>query len=453
MPAEQCVSCDGVAQQTAGRPVVASQSVTTLEFPIHRARLPNGLRVVLSPDASAPTVAVAVYYDVGFRSEPEGRTGFAHLFEHMMFQGSEHVPKMQHAALVQGNGGSMNGTTTPDYTNYFESLPATALELGLFLEADRMRSIQLNDENLANQIEVVKEEVRLNVLNRPYGGFPWIHLGAVMFDTFANSHNGYGSFVDLESATLADATDFYRRYYAPGNAVLCVVGDFEPGAARRLVKRHFGGIPAGDVPERPSFAEPPPQSERRSRHDDAHAPSPAVAVGYRVPSPQDEVEVMAALEVLAELVAGSEASPLTRRLVRDAGLATAVAAWLGTFSGAGVPFERDPTRFQFLIHYADPAALPTIVAAVREELETIAAGVEEAAVRAAVNVASAEYLQRVDGFLSRALTLAPFELLYGRAELVNEVPALLAAVDAAAVSGAARELLANPATILELTTA
>ncbi len=437
----------------ANAPVVASPSVSALDIPIRRARLRNGLRVVLSPDASAPTVAVAVYYDVGFRSEPEGRTGFAHLFEHMMFQGSEHVPKMQHAALVQGNGGSMNGTTTPDYTNYFESLPATALELGLFLEADRMRSIQLTEENLANQIEVVKEEVRLNVLNRPYGGFPWIHLPGVMFDTFANAHNGYGSFVDLESATLDDATDFYRRYYAPGNAVLCVVGDFDPVAARRVVRRHFGDIPAGDVPERPSFAEPLPPAARRARHEDGHAPTPAVAIGYRVPSPQERPRTMVALEVLGELVAGSEASPLTRRLVRDAGLATAVAGWLGTFPGAGLPFERDPTRFQFLVHYAEPAALEPIVAAVGEELAAIAAGAGDGEVAAAVNVVLAGYLQRVDGFLSRALTLAPFELLYGRAELVNELPGMLAAVDAAAVSDAARTLLAAPAAILELTTA
>ncbi len=433
--------------------MVASPTVRPLEFPIRRARLANGLRVLLSPDPSAPTVAVAVYYDVGFRSEPEGRTGFAHLFEHMMFQGSEHVPKMQHAALVQGNGGSMNGSTTPDYTNYYQSLPTTALELGLFLEADRMRSIQLTEENLANQIEVVKEEVRLNVLNRPYGGFPWIHLAEVMFDTFANSHNGYGSFVDLESATLADATDFYRRYYAPGNAVLCVVGDFEPATARRLVKRHFGPIPAGDVPDRPSFAEPPPAAERRARHLDGHAPTPAVAIGYRVPSPQDGVDVMVALEVLAELAAGSEASPLTRRLVRDTGVATAVAGWLGTFPGAGLPFERDPTRFQFLVHFAEPAALGPIVAAAGEELAALAAGPSAAEVRAAANVVLADYLQRVDGFLSRALTLAPFELLYGRAELANELPEMIAAVDAEAVSRAARALLASPPAILELTTA
>ncbi len=423
-----------------------------LDFSIRRARLPNGLRVVLSPDSSAPTVAVAVYYDVGFRSEPEGRTGFAHLFEHMMFQGSEHVPKMQHAALVQGNGGSMNGSTTPDYTNYYQSLPATALELGLFLEADRMRSIQLTEQNLANQIEVVKEEVRLNVLNRPYGGFPWIHLAAAMFDTFANSHNGYGSFVDLESATLDDAGDFYRRYYAPGNAVLCVVGDFEPAAARRLVRRHFGSVPQRAVPARPSFAEPPPTAARRTRHADGQAPTPAVAIGYRVPSPQDGHDVMVALEVLAELVAGSEASPLTRRLVRDTGHATAVAAWLGTFPGAGLPFERDPTRFQFLVHYAEPAALDPIVIAAADELEALARGAGEGEVRAAVNVVLAEYLQRVDGFLSRALTLAPLELLYGRAELVNELPAMIASVDPAAVSRAAQALLAAPPTILELTT-
>ncbi len=421
-----------------------------LDFPIHRARLDNGLRVVLAPDSSAPTVAIAVYYDVGFRSEPEGRTGFAHLFEHMMFQGSAQIPKMQHAALVQGNGGTMNGTTTPDYTNYFETLPSTALELGLFLEADRMRALHLDDENLANQIDVVKEEVRLNVLNRPYGGFPWIHLSGVMFDTFANAHNGYGSFVDLESATLPDAVAFYRQYYAPGNAVLCVVGDLDPASALRLCRKHFGGIPARRVPKRPSFAEPPPAAPRRASHTDAQAPTPAVAVGYRVPSPQKEPAATVAIDVLAELLAGGEASPLTRRLVRDTGLATAVSAWLGVFGGAALPLERDPTRFQFLVHYPDPQARDEIVAAIDEELAAVAADEAGAMVPAAVNVATADYFRRVDGFLGRALTVAPFEMLYGDAELVNAVPGMLAAVDTASVQAAATRMREAPPTVLEL---
>src|SRR5687767_7956482 len=161
--------------------------IPTPSLPLERFTLGNGLRVVLQPDRTAPAVAVLVRYDVGFRSEPEGRTGFAHLFEHLMFEGSTSLEKLRHAQLVQSNGGTFNGHTTPDATVYFEQLPAGALELGLFLEADRMRAVRLNEETMANQIAVVKEEIRVNVLNRPYGGFPWIKLPEVLYSTFNNA--------------------------------------------------------------------------------------------------------------------------------------------------------------------------------------------------------------------------------------------------------------------------
>ncbi len=407
-----------------------------LDFPIKRIRLDNGLRVVMSPDRSAPTVAVAVHYDVGFRSEPEGRTGFAHLFEHMMFQGSEHLGKMEHVHRVQGNGGTLNGTTTPDYTNYFEALPSTALELGLFLEADRMRSLALTDENLANQIDVVKEEVRVNVLNQPYGGFPWIHLSPLLFDTFANAHNGYGSFEDLEAATVADARDFFRRYYAPANAVLTLVGDFDARAAARLTRHHFDDIRGRRPPRRSRFAEPPPERERRGTHVDRNAPTPAVAIGYREPEPGADVDGTLALTVAAELLASGEIGVLRRRLVRNEGLATSVNAWLGVFGGALIPFERDPTRFQIMVHHPQVESLDAILAAVDEELERLTAGVDAAAVARVVAEATGDYLRHVDGFLSRALTIAPLELFHGRGELVNELPDRLAALEPADVAAA-----------------
>ncbi|MDT7561982.1 MAG: zinc protease, partial [Pseudonocardiales bacterium] len=210
---------------------------------LHRFTLPNGLRVLLAPDPSTPVVAVAVHVDVGFRSEPEGRTGFAHLFEHLMFQGSESLEKLAHFRHVQGSGGVFNGSTHQDYTDYFEVLPAAALERALFLEADRLRAPLLTEENLRNQVDVVKEEIRLNVLSRPYGGFPWILLPPVLYDTFANAHNGYGDFVDLNAATVADCADFFERYYTPANAVLTVCGDIDPNAVEELVHRHFDVVP------------------------------------------------------------------------------------------------------------------------------------------------------------------------------------------------------------------
>ncbi|MGH4002449.1 MAG: M16 family metallopeptidase, partial [Pseudonocardiaceae bacterium] len=185
---------------------------------LHRETLPNGLRVLLAPDQSAPVVAVGMHYDVGFRSEPEGRTGFAHLFEHLMFQGSESLEKLAHFRHVQASGGIFNGSTHQDYTDYFQVLPGAALERARFLEADRLRAPKLTTENLRNQVDVVKEEIRLNVINRPYGGFPWILLPPVLYDTFANAHNGYGDFSELEQASLDDAAAFFDAYYAPGNA-------------------------------------------------------------------------------------------------------------------------------------------------------------------------------------------------------------------------------------------
>jgi predicted Zn-dependent peptidase len=407
-----------------------------LSFPIERVRLDNGLRVVLSPDRSAPVVAVAVYYDVGFRSEPEGSTGFAHLFEHMMFQGSANVGKMEHGDLVMGNGGVLNGSTSLDFTNYYEALPSSALELALFLEADRMRSLALTQENLDNQIDVVKEEVRVNVLNRPYGGFPWIWMSDVLFDTFPNAHNGYGSFVDLEAATLEAAGEFFDRYYAPGNAVLTIVGDFDSDEAAALIERHFGDIPARPAPPVRSFSEPIPTEPRRATRTDPHAPTPAAAVAYRMPDPVAGLPEVLALEVLAEVLTGNEAAPLWRRLVRDEGIATAVSAYLGTFGGSVGPSERDPSRFQLVSFYPDRDSLDAILAAIDEEAARVAAEPDPDAIARAVREMTGSYLRSIDGFMSRALTMAPLELHRGRAEQANELPALLAAVTPEAVAEA-----------------
>ena len=316
--------------------------VPDLRHDVVHATLDNGLRVVLAPDRSVPVVGVGVLYDVGIRSEPEGRTGFAHLFEHLMFQGSATLGKMEHARVVQSSGGVFNGSTHFDYTDYFEALPSNALERGLFLEADRMASPRLTEENLANQIAVVKEEIRVNVMNRPYGGFPWLVLPGVMFDTFPNAHNGYGSFVDLEGATIEDASGFFQRYYAPSNAVLAVGGDFDPDEALELVRTHFARVKRRARPKRPSFAEPMITTERRSTMVDQHAPMPAVAIGYRVPDPTGLPATFLGMVLLAEVLSDGDASRLTRRLVLLDGLATDVSAYLGEF---GDPFdERDPDR-------------------------------------------------------------------------------------------------------------
>ena len=210
--------------------------------------LANGLKVVIVPDTSAPVVTVGVYYKIGFRLEPQGRSGFAHLFEHMMFQGSANAPKMQHIKLINSSGGVLNGSTHYDVTNYYEAVPSNALERVLWLEADRMRALQVDDENLRNQRDVVKEEVRVNVMNQPYGGFPWLDLPPVAFRNWANAHNFYGDFADLDAADLSDVQAFFKTYYVPNNAVLLVLGDVKADEGVALAQKYFGDIPAGAAP-------------------------------------------------------------------------------------------------------------------------------------------------------------------------------------------------------------
>ncbi len=402
---------------------------------VERFTLANGLRVVLNPDRAAPTVGITVNYDVGFRSEPEGRTGFAHLFEHLMFQGSAHLEKGEADKLIEGNGGIENGSTRADYTNYISMLPANALELGLFLEADRMLGVRLTEENLQNQIDVVKEEIRVNVLNQPYGGFPWIDLPPVMFDTFNNAHNGYGSFVDLESATVEDAQDFYDKFYAPGNAMVSVSGDFEVRATTEMIERHFGSIPGRHVPPLPDTSEPLPAAERRQAKTDPMAPMPAVAVGYRVPDPVTELEEYLAAVVLVEVLTDGEGSRLHERLVKNDRVASHVGGMIGTF---GDPFDvRDPTMLQLLAYHPGGTA-DQVLGAIDAELAELAGtgiGLEELQ-RVQTSLVSG-HLRRLDNLLHRAMFLATLEQQRGRAELVNELPEAIASVEPEAVVAAA----------------
>jgi predicted Zn-dependent peptidase len=418
-------------------------------FEINRHTLDNGLRVVVSPDRSAPVVAIAVLYDVGFRSEPEGRTGFAHLFEHLMFQGSVSLEKLEHFRYVESSGGTFNGSTHFDYTNYFEALPANALERGLFLEADRMRGPRITEENLANQLDVVKNEIRVNVLNAPYGGFPWIYLPAVLFDTFANSHNGYGDFADLESATTDDAREFFQGYYAPGNAVLAVAGDLDVDTTIGLIEKHFGQIKKRRTPKRPSFAEPPLTAERRDTHRDPHAPLPAVAIGYRVPDPVRDLDRLLPAVLLAEVLGEGDASRLQRRLVQRDGLVTDISAYVGQFGDAFD--ERDPTALTISARHPATTQLDAIVRPIDEELARIAEdGLERGELdRVRARLVSV-LLRDLDPVISRTLEFAKFELLHGRAELIAELPPRLAAVTDADVRAAATDLRPDNRAVLEL---
>ncbi|HEY0485736.1 MAG TPA: pitrilysin family protein [Mycobacteriales bacterium] len=424
-------------------------TVPSLSHPVERFTLDNGLRVVLVPDRSAPVVGVAVVYDVGIRSEPEGRTGFAHLFEHLMFQGSENLEKLAHFRHVQASGGIFNGSTHLDYTDYYELLPSNALERGLFLEADRMRAPRITEENLANQIAVVKEEIRVNVMNRPYGGFPWLRLPPVVFDTFPNAHDGYGSFVDLESATVEDASAFFDTFYAPSNAVLCLAGDLDPEQVAGLVERHFASVPERGTPKRPDFSEPDLDAERRESYEDALAPLPAVAMAWRVPDPIGDFEAYLPYVVLAEVLTDGDASRLVERLLLKDRTATSVSGYCGFMGDA---FDvRDPTVLILSMHSPPGVEPDRVLRAVEQELDRLATdGLAAAELHRVQARLATHLLGQVDPVMSRTLSMAVLEQQRGRAELAGELPRLLAEVTTEQIRAAAAMLRPDRRAVLEV---
>lgn len=286
-----------------------------LKIAIEHTTLGNGLKVVIAPDSTAPVVTVGVYYKIGFRLEPRGRSGFAHLFEHMMFQGSANAPKMQHIKLINSSGGVLNGSTHYDVTNYFEAVPSNALDRVLWLEADRMRALKVDDENLRNQRDVVKEEVRVNVLNQPYGGFPWLDLPPVAFRNWANAHNFYGDFADLDAASLADVQSFFKTYYTPNNAVLLIVGDVKAEEGVALAKKYFESIPAGAPAPFADSREPEQTEERRGEVPEKFGTLPAMAIGYTVPVRR--TPEWHAMSLLDHALHGGRAGRLYRELVLE----------------------------------------------------------------------------------------------------------------------------------------
>ncbi len=422
---------------------MATQTIP-LALPVEATRLANGLRVVVSPDSTAPVVTVGVYYRIGFRLEPPGRSGFAHLFEHMMFQGSEHAPKMLHVRLVNASGGVLNGSTNYDYTNYYQAVPSSALERVLWLEADRMRALQVTEENLINQREVVKEEVRVNVLNRPYGGFPWLDLPPVAFRRWPNAHNFYGDFSDLDAATLDDVRSFFETYYVPANAVLVIVGDVEPEYAFRSAERYFGEIPARPAPVLPDVSEPAPGEERRGRVPERFGRLPGLAVGYYLP-PRWTPEWCAL--VLADVALhGGAAARLYRELVLDRQIALELEG--GIQYPLGSPFDYDGPALMVTRLLCKPELAPEEVQAAYDRvIETFAAeGPSEDELAQVRTRLRADYLAGLEGgwgvpWFGRMHLLASFTLFDGRPEKINEVLEPLMAVSAGQVRAAAQKVL------------
>jgi zinc protease len=347
--------------------VAAAPPATELKVPVEYYKLPNGLRVVLSPDHTAPTVCVGVYYRIGFRIEPKDRTGFAHLFEHMMFQGSQNLGKMEFIKLVQQNGGILNGSTRFDFTNYFEILPANKLETALWAEADRMNGLAVTEENLKNQQGVVGNEVKVNVINRPYGGFPWLDMPQYANTNWYNAHNFYGDLKDIEAATLADVQAFFKTYYAPNNAALAIVGDFDPAQARQMVEKYFGGIKASELPAQPDLNEPKQEKEKRATKVDALAKRPGIAIAYHMP--ERNTPEYFAMGLIDQILIEGDDSLEYQELVQKRGLTAAVN---GGINYLGNMFNyKGPMLFMADLNH-DPSTTPdTIVKAWEAALEPL----------------------------------------------------------------------------------
>jgi predicted Zn-dependent peptidase len=411
-----------------------------LGISVETEKLDNGLRVVLSRESTVPTVTVGVYYGIGFRIEPRDRTGFAHLFEHMMFQGSQNLGKMQFIKLVQSNGGVLNGSTRFDFTNYFEIVPSNVLQTVLWAEADRMRGLAVTEENLKNQQGVVSSEVRVNVLNQPYGGFPWLDMPQAANTNWYNAHNFYGDLKDIQAATLQDVQQFFKTYYTPSNAVLVISGDFEPAQARAWVKQYFAPIPSGPRPALPDIAEPRQEQEKRVTQTDKLATRPGLALGYHLPArgtPEWYGFIM-----LEQILAEGHDSLLYQAVVQKRGLSAEVNAAINEL---GSPFNiKGPVLLDVWFFHDKEKSADEILAACDEEIEKLRTAPVDAAAfaRAKVKMRSALYgiLESTYGF-GRADLLASYALFDEPPQKINDLEGEFAKVTPELMQKTAQEWL------------
>jgi len=408
--------------------------------PVEYYKLDNGLKVILSPDHTAPTVVVAVYYNIGFRIEPRNRTGFAHLFEHMMFQGSENLGKMEFIRLVQRNGGVLNGSTRFDFTNYFEVVPAHKLETALWAEADRMKGLSITQENLTNQQGVVTNEVKVNVLNQPYGGFPWLDMPQYANTNWHNAHNFYGDLKDLAAATLGDVQQFFKTFYAPNNAAIAIVGDFDTKEALAMVKKYFAGIPSVPQPPKPDLSEPRQEKEKRFTKKDTLANRPAIALAYHMP--ERKTPEFYAMGLLDQILLQGEDSKLTQKLVKSKGYTSGVGGGINLL-GNQHNYNGPMLWMANLIHDKSVSA-DEIVSAWDEVIsEVVANPVDRATVDRALVKLRSSFYDDVSGFFGfgRADLLASFALFDDDPSRINTLEEQFKKVTPELIQKTAREYL------------
>ena len=426
----------------------SAQGAEGWKVPAVTRKFPNGLVVVVSEDHSVPTFGLCISYRIGFRLEPEGRTGFAHLFEHMMFEGTPDAPKGTFDRVVEGGGGSNNADTRYDFTEYIDTAPVSELAQVLWLEADRMKALDFSPEHLENQRKVVEEEVRVNVLNEPYGLFYAIDLPGKAFDRFPNAHNFYGDFKDLDAAKIEDVENFFNHYYVPNNAVMAVAGDVTPADVFAKVGKYFGGISPRQVPPKPDLSEAPQTAERHFTEQDRLARVPALAIGYRMPPRHSHDAVVGAL--VGELLHNGHASLLYQTLVKEKKVALEVDGGVNFIFGN--PFEYDgPTLLTSFILYPPKLKQDDVLSAYDGVMADLAEKGPSPQVIARISAKmQSDWYSNMEIPIDRASILSHATLLDGTPERVNEVPGELARVTPEEVRAfAARYLVRTNRTIID----
>jgi len=409
-------------------------------IPVEYHTLPNGLRVVLSPVHTAPRVTVAVSYATGFRVEPESRAGFAHLFEHLMFQGSRNLGKMEIVKLVQSNGGVLNGRTRSDFTIYYEIVPSNMLRTVLWAEADRMKGLAFTEENLANQKAVVSNEARVQVINHPYGGFPWLDVPQVANVNWHNAHDFSSDLADIEAATLDDARTFFKTYYAPNNASIAISGDFDPAQAMSSVNDYFGGVPSQPQPPKADISEPRQEGEKRGSRTDERVTRPALAIAYHAPEPESDGYY--AMAIINQILAAGKDSWLYEDIVRKRGLTGGIE---GTLNRNGSMFDlKGPVLYTIDLYHDPDKSSDDIVKAIDESIDRLRMEPVDASTleRARVKMRAAFYddLESDYGY-GRAALLADFALFYDDPARINRIESRFAAVTPELIRKTAEEYL------------
>jgi zinc protease len=393
--------------------------------------LDNGLRVIIAPEHTAPVFSISLTYNTGSRNEKQGRTGFAHLFEHMMFEGSANVGKGEHMLLVQNYGGSLNGSTNNDQTNYFEELPKNQLDMALFLESDRMKALNITQANLDNQRNAVQEERRLRVDNQPYGK-SFEELESLAYDNFAYHHSVIGSMDDLNAASIDDVKDFFRIYYAPNNVVMVLAGDLDSKETLAKVKKYFGSIPRQPAPPPVDMKEPEHDKERRKTMNDALARLPQFHAVYNI-GPGNTPDTYA-LQILSNILSGGRSSRLYQHLVHDKQLALN--------AGAFAQARRGPGLFNVVALPRPGVKIEDLEKALDDEIEAVKKdGVTQQEMEKVRTQLLRQAIQTRSSTLFLANQIGTATVFYNDPNLINTAYEKLTAVTAEQVKEAAQKYL------------